>query len=53
MQVIVITTPPGLGSMESTRKITDLAKPGNCKWLMSHIKWAAENRHYVSIHPKV
>lgn len=30
----------------------DLEKPGNRKWLMSHIRWAADHDRVVSIAPK-
>jgi hypothetical protein len=31
---------------------TDLSKPGNMKWLKSHIKWAARNNKSVTISPE-
>ena len=32
-------------------KETELAKPGNIKWLSSHIKWAARQQKAVTIRP--
>lgn len=51
MNVIIITKPIGGYDWESQRKDSDLSKPGNVKWLMSHIKWAAKNRLEISIVP--
>ncbi len=53
MKAMVITTPQGGKDWDSQRKETDLSKPGNVKWLSSHIKWAIENRHSVNILPLV
>lgn len=52
MKAVIITTPPGGKDWDATRKDTDLSKPGNVKWLMSHIKWAVENRHQVIVAPR-
>jgi hypothetical protein len=49
MKAIVITTPENGKDWDSTRKETDLSKPGNGKWLLSHLKWAIENRQTVVI----
>lgn len=51
MKAIVITTPESGKDWDTTRKETDLSKPGNCKWLVSHLKWAIENRNSVNIVP--
>lgn len=34
-----------------THKETDLSKPGNRKWLVSHIRWAAGKGRVVQITP--
>lgn len=51
MRATIITTPPDLAAFDAQRKVTDLSKPGNRKWLMSHIRWAVEHRHSIVIQP--
>jgi len=29
----------------------DFSKVGNQKWLVSHLKWAIANKHFVQINP--
>jgi len=35
----------------SSQRETDLSKPGNVKWLMSHIKWAVKHNQTVIVTP--
>jgi hypothetical protein len=51
MKATIITTPESANAFSAERKVTDLSKPGNRKWLMSHIKWAVEHRHSIVIQP--
>lgn len=54
MLVFVETRPTDNVPYDSaTDKQTDLAKPGNCKWLLSHIKWAAKQNKQVTIRPSL
>ena len=50
MKALVATSRAG-GLPCDSEKLTDLSKPGNVKWLSSHIKWAIKNDLSVSIHP--
>lgn len=50
MQVAVQTLPQRDNEVASQRE-TDLSKPGNVKWLVSHIKWAAKHSQTVVIRP--
>jgi len=51
MQAVVITTPKGGKDWDAERKETDLSKPGNCRWLVSHLKWAVKHNQTVTIAP--
>lgn len=52
MKVNVITRErTGIDEDSATRKETDLALPGNRRWLMSHIRWATKFGNTVTIAP--
>lgn len=53
MQVTVITAPDTATTQIHLvdKKDTDLSKPGNCRWLIGHLKWAAQNKRVVTIAP--
>ena len=52
MKVFIETRPmENIPFDSSADRQTDLSKPGNRKWLVSHIRWAAENSKQVTIRP--
>lgn len=51
MLATITTTSKDGDVFDSEDKIVDLAKPGNCKWLVSHIRWAVKNSKTVIIVP--
>lgn len=54
MKVFVETRPTDQRPYDSScDKQADLAKPGNRKWLVSHILWAARNGQQVTIRPSL
>lgn len=54
MKVFVETRPTKNVPYDSScDRQTDLAKPGNRKWLMSHIRWAVANGQQVTIRPSL
>lgn len=55
MKVDVCTIPqPFVAGRDSAilTKETDIALPGNRRWLMSHIRWATKFGHQTIITPK-
>ena len=48
MKVEVITVHP---KGDKQVKETDLTRPGNCRWLIGHLKWAAKFGYSTTVIP--
>jgi len=50
--VATISIPFVAGNSLCDKKDIDFTKPGNRKWLLSHIAWATKNNKAVTITPE-